>query len=114
MQVVLLSLLLVSLLSARMKEARGAGTSHISILWVFDKILQCLELSRAKHCPVYAVELSNEIAICCYCFVGYMYVYLGGYCPEFQPLSFAYTTNSTGRTSLMSPEACPFSLSNIP
>ena len=60
-RVVLFSLLCVSSLSARMKEARGAGTSHISILWVFVKILQCLELSRAKHCPVYAVELSNKL-----------------------------------------------------
>ena len=59
MHIVLFSLLCVGSFSDRMKEARGAGTSHISILWVFVKILQCLELSRAKHCPVYAVELSN-------------------------------------------------------
>ena len=71
MRVVLFSLLAVSSLSARMKEARRGGTSHISILWVFDKILLCLELSRAKHCPVYAAELSNlnEIETYKSCFI---------------------------------------------
>ena len=69
MRVVLFSLLCVSSLSTRMKAARAAGKSHISILQIFDELLQCLELSRAKHCLVYAVELSNQQIVTPYFFV---------------------------------------------
>ena len=50
-RVVLFSLLCVSSLSARMKEARGAGTSHISILWVFDKIFAVFGVIQGETLP---------------------------------------------------------------
>ena len=37
LHVVLFSLLCVSSLSVVMKDARGAGTTHIRTLWLFDK-----------------------------------------------------------------------------
>ena len=44
-------LLCVSSLIARMKETRGAGTSHISILWVFDKIFAVLGVIQGETLP---------------------------------------------------------------
>ena len=63
---------------------------------------------RVKHCPRYMlVNFLIEFAICCDCFVGYLYP--GGFCPESQPLSFACTTiNFTGPTPLMIPRPVQF------